>query len=43
MGTRRTYSKEFKEETLALLSSSGKSMWALEQELGLGHGLLRCV
>lgn len=39
--TRRTYSKEFKQEALALLSSSGKSMWALEQELGLSHGLLR--
>jgi transposase len=38
---RRTYSKEFKEEALALLTSSGKSMWALEQELGLSHGLLR--
>jgi transposase len=39
--TRRTYSKEFKEEALALLASSGKSMWALEQELGLSHGLLK--
>lgn len=39
--TRRTYSKEFKEEALALLASSGKTMHAVEQELGLSHGLLK--
>jgi transposase len=38
---RRTYSKEFKREALALLASSGKSRHALEQELGLSHGLLK--
>jgi transposase len=39
--TRRAYSKEFKEEALALLRTSGKTMHALEQELGLSHGLLK--
>lgn len=38
---RRTYSKEFKEEALALLQSSGKTMFALEEELGISHGLLK--
>ncbi len=38
---RRAYSKEFKREALALLASSGKSQHALEQELGLSHGLLK--
>jgi transposase len=38
---RRTYSAEFKEEALALLQSSGKTMHALEQELGISHGLLK--
>lgn len=42
MGTRRrTYSKEFKEEALTLLRTSGKTMHAVEQELGLSHGLLK--
>jgi transposase len=39
--TRRKYSKEFKEKALALLGSSGKTMYALELELGLSHGLLK--
>lgn len=38
---RRTYSKEFKEEALSLLQSSGKTIHALEQELGISHGLLK--
>lgn len=38
---RRTYSKEFKEEALAFLASSGKTMHAVEQELGLSQGLLK--
>ena len=38
---RRTYSLEFKREALELLASSGKSRHALEQELGLSHGLLK--
>lgn len=42
MGTkRRTYSKEFKAEALTLLRTSGKTMHAVEQELGLSHGLLK--
>ena len=42
MGTkRRTYSKEFKEEALTLLRTSGKTMHAVEQELGLSHGVLK--
>jgi transposase len=38
---RRTYSKEYKQEVLALLASSGKSMHALEVELGISHGLIK--
>jgi transposase len=36
----RTYSKEFKQEALSLLESSGKSASELEQELGITTGLL---
>jgi transposase len=36
----RTYSKEFKLEALSLLESSGKSVAALERELGITTGLL---
>jgi len=36
----RTYSKEFKLEALSLLESSGKSVSALERELGITTGLL---
>jgi len=39
--TRRTYSKEFKGEAVTLLRTSGKTMHAVEQELGLSHGLLK--
>jgi transposase len=38
---RRTYSNEFKQEALSLLQSSGKTMHALEEELGISHGLLK--
>lgn len=36
-----SYSEEFRREALNLLASSGKSKTALEDELGLTHGLLR--
>jgi len=36
----RTYSKAFKLEALGLLESSGKSVSALERELGITTGLL---
>jgi len=36
----RTYSKEFKQEALELLESSGKSASELERELGITTGLL---
>jgi transposase len=38
---RRTYSKEYKQEVLGLLASSGKSMHALEVELGISKGLIK--
>ena len=38
---RRTYSKEYKQEVLSLLASSGKSMHAVEVELGISHGLIK--
>jgi len=38
---KKTYSEEFKREALRLLESSGKTVAALERELGLSHGLLR--
>jgi transposase len=38
---RRTYSKEYKEEVLSLLATSGRSMHALEVELGISHGLIK--
>ena len=37
---RRTYSKEFKLETIELARTSGKSDMQLERELGLGGGCL---
>lgn len=37
---KRAYGKEFKEEALALLESSGKSAALLERELGITPGLL---
>ena len=38
---RRTYSKEYKEEVLTLLATSGKSMHALERDLGISKGLIK--
>ena len=35
---RRTYTAEFKRETLQLLETSGKTASALEKELGIGKG-----
>ena len=37
---RKTYSKEFKLETIALSETSGKSELQLERELGLSRGCL---
>ena len=37
---KRTYSPEFKRETIQLWQSSGKSATAIEQELGITQGLL---
>ena len=37
---RRQYSREFKQEAVQLLATSGKSASQLERELGLGQGNL---
>jgi transposase len=37
---RRLYTAEFREEALRLLERSGKGVSAIEQELGITHGLL---
>jgi len=37
---RRVYSREFKEQAVELLNSSGKSMEQVERELGIGNGCL---
>jgi transposase len=37
---RRSYTKEYKQEVLSLLASSGKSIHALEMELGISHGVI---
>ena len=39
--TRRKYDRVFKLETLELLKTSGKKPFALERELGIGHGRIR--
>ena len=41
MGTRRQYDSEFKRAAVDLVQTSGKTMAALEQELGLSKGLLK--
>ena len=41
MGKRKQYSDEFKREAIRLQESSGKTVAAVERELGLGHNLLR--
>lgn len=38
---KKQYSDEFKREALRLQESSGKSVGAIERELGLSHNLLR--
>jgi transposase len=38
---RRKYDKVFKMEAIQLMNSSGKSAFAMESELGIGHGRLR--
>ena len=38
--SRKVYTRQFKEETLALLQTSGRSGSQLEQELGIGKGCL---
>ena len=39
--SRRTYSREFKEEALELYRTSGKSMAEIERDLGMSKGLLK--
>jgi transposase len=41
MAQKKTYSEEFKREALRLQETSGKSIGAIEKELGLSHNLLR--
>ncbi|MEZ4666324.1 MAG: IS3 family transposase [Anaerolineae bacterium] len=41
MATRSEYSEEFKRDAIRLQETSGKSVGAIEQELGLSHNLLR--
>jgi len=38
---RRVYTAEFKREAIALAETSGKSIKALERELGIGDSVLR--
>jgi transposase len=38
--SRRVYTRQFKEEALRLLETSGRSANQLEQELGMGKGCL---
>jgi transposase len=40
MSKKREYSDEFKREALGLLETSGKTVAAIERELGLSAGLL---
>ena len=39
-GTRRSYTREFKVEALKLLEPSGRCIYEIEDELGIGHGCL---
>jgi len=41
MVPRKQYSEEFKRDAIRLQETSGKSVGAIEQELGLSHNLLR--
>jgi transposase len=38
---KKTYSEEFKRDAIRLHETSGKSIGAIERELGLSHNLLR--
>jgi len=40
MAPRKQYSEEFKQEAVRLMETSGKSVGAIEGELGLSHNLL---
>ncbi len=40
MTTRKTYTREFKLETLRLVETSGKPVAVVERELGLSQGLI---
>lgn len=39
--TRRVYTKAFKQEAVQLTQMSGKTMRAIERELGLSKGILK--
>lgn len=41
MSQKKQYSDEFKREAIRLQETSGKTVAAVERELGLSHGLLR--
>ena len=41
MSEKKQYSDEFKREAIRLQATSGKTVAAVERELGLSHGLLR--
>ena len=41
MSQKKQYSDEFKGEAIRLQETSGKTVAAVERELGLSHGLLR--
>lgn len=40
MVERRKYTREFKEEAVAMLESSGKSGREIEEDLGVGRGMI---
>ena len=39
--SRRKYSREFKIENVRLWETSGRSVTQIEQELGIGHGIIK--
>lgn len=41
MASKNRYSEEFKRDAICLQETSGKSVGAIERELGLSHNLLR--
>jgi transposase len=40
MAIRKTYTREFKLDTLRLVETSGKPVTVIEREMGLTHGLI---